>query len=142
MAIQVTDKSTGEYLTFDYASFEDFAEEYDEITQRIKGLERARDKMNSEIMSMMGDEPVLQLTNGWYFKKYEQTRKSYNVTSVMGLMKKEALKFLKVDKTKLDAEIKLHSLEKDGIWPALTSELIDSLEVIGTSESLRLVKPS
>jgi len=139
-AVTVVNKATGELETLDYASFEDFAMQYDAVTQQIAALERAKKKMSSELKLMLGDERELKLNNGWYFTKYTSTRKSYPVARVLDLLEDDAIRFLKVDKTKLDAELKEH-VEDGGRWPEISHALQQSLEVDSTTESLRLVKP-
>ena len=138
--VKVIDKATGEYIEIDYKSYEDFAEQYDELTQRIAALDRAKKKMAAELKTMMGDDNKLDLINGWYFKKVTTERKSYPVARVVEVLGEEdAQKFLKVDKTKLDAELKEH-VEDGGAWPQMAKALQDSLEVDLVVESLRLVK--
>jgi hypothetical protein len=66
-SIRVIDKATGEYLTSEYKSFEEFAVQYGEITQRILALQRPKDKMSRELKAMMRDERELPLANGWHF---------------------------------------------------------------------------
>lgn len=141
MSVKVVNKATGEYIELDYNSFEDFAMQYDEVTQQIAALERAKKKMGEELKLMMGDERELPLANGWYFTKYTATRKSYPVARVMELLEDDALRFLKVNKTMLDAELKEH-VEDGGRWPEIGRELQRSLEIDSTTESLRLVKPA
>ena len=92
--------------------------QYDEVTQQIAALERAKKKMGEELKLMMGDERELPLANGWYFTKYTTTRKSYPVALVMELLEDDAPRFLKVEKTKLDAELKEH-VEDGGRWPEI-----------------------
>lgn len=139
MGVKVVDKATGEYIELEYASFEDFATQYDELTQRIAALERAKKKMGDELKLLMGDEDKLPLSNGWHFAKYRQTRRSYPVSVVMDLLEDDAPKFLKVDKTKLDAELKEHA-EDGGRWSDISTRLRDSMEIDQVIESLRLVK--
>lgn len=139
--VRVIDKATGEYIDIDYKSYEDFAEQYDELTQRIAALERAKKKMAAELKTMMGEESELPLANGWYFKKVVTSRKSYPVSTVVAVLGEEdAQKFLKVDKTKLDAELK-ERVEDGGAWPQMAKALQASLEVDSVVESLRLMKP-
>jgi hypothetical protein len=47
-------KATGELIELPYDSFEDFAMQYDEVTQQIAALERAKKKMSDELKLMMG----------------------------------------------------------------------------------------
>jgi hypothetical protein len=58
-SVTVVNKATGEYIELDYNSFEDFAMQYDEVTQQIAALERAKKKMGEELKLMMGDEREL-----------------------------------------------------------------------------------
>src|SRR5215207_7974109 len=137
--IQVVNKATGELIALDYDSFEDFALQYDELTQQIAALERAKKKMSAELKLMMGGERELPLANGWHFAKYTSTRKSYPVALVMDLLEDGATRFLKVEKSKLDAELKEHA-EDGGRWNEISHRLQQGLEVESTVESLRLVK--
>jgi hypothetical protein len=89
---------------------------------------------------MMSDERELPLANGWHFAKYTSTRKSYPVSLVMELLEDDAMRFLKVEKSKLDAELKEHA-EDGGRWTEIGRRLQQGLEVESTVESLRLVKP-
>ena len=139
MSVTVVNKATGELTTLDYNSFEDFALQYDEVTQQIAALERAKKKMSTELKIMMGDERELPLANGWHFAKYTSTRKSYPVALVLDLLEDDAARFLKVEKTKLDAELKEH-VEDGGRWPEIGRRLREGLEVESSTESLRLVK--
>jgi hypothetical protein len=132
-------QSDGELIELEYDSFEDFALQYDEVTQQIAALERAKKKMADELKLMMGDERELPLANGWHFAKYASTRKSYPVALVMELLEDDATRFLKVEKTKLDAERKEHA-EDGGRWPEIGRRLREGLEVESSTESLRLVK--
>jgi hypothetical protein len=59
--------------------------------------------MTTELKLMMGDERELPLANGWHFAKYTSTRTSHPVSLVMELLENDATRFLKVEKTKLDA---------------------------------------
>ena len=97
-AVKVVNKATGEVIELPYDSFEDFAMQYDEVTQQIAALERAKKKMSTELKLMMGDERELPLANGWHFAKYTSTRKSYPVALVMELLEDDATRFLKVEK--------------------------------------------
>jgi hypothetical protein len=90
LSVTVVNKATGELTTLDYNSFEDFAMQYDEVTQQIAALERAKKKMSTELKLMMGDERELPLANGWHFAKYTSTRKSYPVALVMELLEDDA----------------------------------------------------
>jgi hypothetical protein len=73
-AVKVVNKATGEVIQLPYDSFEDFAMQYDDVTQQIAALERAKKKMSTELKLMMGDERELPLANGWHFAKYTSTR--------------------------------------------------------------------
>jgi hypothetical protein len=73
MGVQVVNKATGELITLENDSFEDFAMQYDEVTQQIAALERVKKKMSNELKLMMGDERELPLANGWHFAKYTST---------------------------------------------------------------------
>src|SRR5829696_2177079 len=115
-AVKVVNTATGEVIELPYDSFEDFATQYDEVTQQIAALERAKKKMGEELKLMMVDERELPLANGWYFTKYLTTRKSYPVARVMELLEDDAPRFLKVNKTMLDAELKEHA-DDGGRWP-------------------------
>jgi hypothetical protein len=95
--------------------------------------------MGDELKLMMGDERELPLANGWHFAKYTSTRKSYPVSLVMELLEDDATRFLKVEKTKLDAELKEHA-EDGGRWTEIGRRLREGLEVESSTESLRLVK--
>jgi hypothetical protein len=139
MGVQVVNKATGELITLEYDSFEDFAMQYDEVTQQIAALERAKKKMSDELKLLMQDERELPLANGWHFAKYTSVRKSYPVALVMELLEDDATRFLKVEKTKLDAELKEHA-EDGGRWTQIGRRLRDGLEVESSTESLRLVK--
>jgi hypothetical protein len=139
LSVTVVNKATGELTTLDYDSFEDFAMQYDEVTQQIAALERAKKKMSDELKLMMGDERELSLANGWHFAKYTSTRKSYPVSLVVELLEDDATRFLKVEKTKLDAELKEHA-EDGGRWTEIGRRLREGLEVESSTESLRLVK--
>jgi len=138
-AVKVVNKATGELIELPYDSFEDFAMQYDEVTQQIAALERGKKKMSTELKLMMGDERELPLANGWHFAKYTTTRKSYPVALVMELLEDDATRFLKVEKTKLDAELKEHA-EDGGRWTEIGRRLREGLEVESSTESLRLVK--
>jgi hypothetical protein len=138
-AVKVVNRATGELIELPYDSFEDFAMQYDEVTQQIAALERAKKKMSTELKLMMGDERELPLANGWHFAKYTSTRKSYPVALVMELLEDDANRFLKVEKTKLDTELKEHA-EDGGRWPEIGRRLREGLEVESSTESLRLVK--
>jgi hypothetical protein len=59
--IRVVDKSTGEILTFEYDGMDDLARQYDEVTQQINALERAKKKMADELKFMMADEKQIRL---------------------------------------------------------------------------------
>ena len=131
--------AAGEVIELPYDSFEDFAMQYDEVTQQIAALERAKKKMANELKIMMGEERELPLANGWHFAKYTSTRKSYPVSLVMELLEDDATRFLKVEKTKLDAELKEHA-EDGGRWTEIGRRLREGLEVESSTESLRLVK--
>jgi hypothetical protein len=139
MSVKVVDKSTGEVIELEYASFEEFGERWDELTQRIAALERAKKKMTEELKQLMGEDDKLPLNNGWHFRKYSQVRRSYPVPVVMELLEDDATKFLKVDKTKLDAELKEHA-DDGGRWVEISHKLRDSMEIDQVIESLRLVK--
>jgi hypothetical protein len=95
--------------------------------------------MSTELKLMMGDERKLPLANGWHFAKYTSTRKRYSVALVMELLEDDATRFLKVEKTKLDAELKEHA-EDGGRWTEIGRRLREGLEVESSTESLRLVK--
>ena len=138
-AVKVINTATGEVIELPYDSFEDFAMQYDEVTQQIAALERAKKKMANELKIMMGEERELPLANGWHFAKYTSTRKSYPVSLVMELLEDDATRFLKVEKTKLDAELKEHA-EDGGRWTEIGRRLREGLEVESSTESLRLVK--
>jgi hypothetical protein len=57
----------------------------------------------------------------------------------MDLLEDDATRFLKVEKTKLDNELKEH-VEDGGRWTQIGRRLREGLEVESTTESLRLVK--
>jgi hypothetical protein len=74
------------------------------------------------------DERELPLANGWHFAKYTSTRKSYPVSLLMELLEDDATRFLKVEKSKLDAELKEHA-EDGGRWTEISHRLQRGLEV-------------
>jgi hypothetical protein len=61
MSVKVVNKAAGELIELEYDSFEDFAMQYDEVTQEIAALERAKKKMGEELKLLMGDERELPL---------------------------------------------------------------------------------
>jgi hypothetical protein len=48
-AVKVVNKATGELIELQYDSFEDFAMQYDEVTQQIAAFERAKKKIGEEL---------------------------------------------------------------------------------------------
>jgi hypothetical protein len=52
-AVKVVNKATAELIELPYDSFEDFAMQYDEVTQQIAAFERAKKKMGEELKLLM-----------------------------------------------------------------------------------------
>jgi hypothetical protein len=126
--MRVVDKATGEYIELDYTDQADFGVKWDEVTQRIAALERLKKKMAAEALTMLGNEDALDLGNGMTIKRIRQERKSYNPLKVIQLFGDDAAPYIKIDKTKLDAELKEHA-DDGGRWISISQDLRNALEV-------------
>ena len=138
--MKVIDKATGEYYVMEYEDQADFGVKWDELTQQIAALERLKKKMSAEAMQMLGDEDKLDLGNGMTIKRVRQERKSYNPLATMQIMGDMAAPYIKIDKTKLDADIKEHLANDAGMWGSIAKDLQNNLEVDTVVEFARLYK--
>lgn len=130
--IKVINKATGEVIEYDYKSWDDLADQYDDITQQIKALERAKVKMADAIKMEMGDDNKIELSKGRYFRKFQSEYKNYSVKAVLEAF--DNFNYFKVDKKMVDEAI---VESPDALW---AKNLRDTMYTERVTESMRLIK--
>lgn len=143
MKFQVVDKESGELYETEYESIDQLREQYLELDAEVKAKTRLLDKVKADIKAFMNEDGVLDLGEGYSFKKTFSTYKGFNAQQIAEVIREydfEPHWLLSPDNAKIKDFLKEH-LEDGGDWAQANAAINRSEEVIRVVESLKLVKP-
>lgn len=140
--VKIINTDTGELQELEWDSWAEFADAWEELNRWSAAIEKAKTEMKAEVLAGMGQDATLETghPDGYYFKRVTQERKSYDPTVVADVFGDDAIRFMKVDKKKLDLELSEH-IEDDGIWPTYAKRLRENMVTDSVVEFPRLEKP-